>query len=278
MTLDEFTSAQASFAFFGDSMHCTYGRTDAVAGQADSVTINGVSGMTVSSADAVVKHVSLKTTIEEASDEKVFQVDGLGISKGDPISMKSRRAGQISLAHNGTTPATYDLNIRLASANGEKIFSHAGITLPGNATVTIVPHWSSFSGDSTMLILIDHGNTGTPNDSIVISNEATGVNELKQLTIPKYFSLSQNYPNPFNPTTMLNYGIPEESYVHLTVYNTLGQLVASLVDAVRRGGLYQVRFTNPNLSSGIYFYRLDATSIQYPSKHFSQTRKMLLVK
>ncbi|MFI5252195.1 MAG: SdrD B-like domain-containing protein [Bacteroidota bacterium] len=96
--------------------------------------------------------------------------------------------------------------------------------------------------------------------------------------IPKVFALSQNYPNPFNPTTVINYQLPDESYVRLALYNVLGQEVRLLVNQPEQAGYKSVQFDANSFSSGIYFYRLDATSVTDPSKHFSQTRKMLLIK
>ncbi|MFI5252196.1 MAG: T9SS type A sorting domain-containing protein [Bacteroidota bacterium] len=96
--------------------------------------------------------------------------------------------------------------------------------------------------------------------------------------LPETYVLGQNYPNPFNPTTVINYQLPDESYVRLALYNVLGQEVRLLVNQPEQAGYKSIQFDANNFSSGIYFYRLDATSVNDPSKHFSQTRKMLLIK
>ena len=93
----------------------------------------------------------------------------------------------------------------------------------------------------------------------------------KQKFIVKGFKLFQNYPNPFNPSTLLNYQIPENNYVNLTVYNSLGQTVAELVKEYQSKGKYSVEFDASNLSSGIYFYKIKAGE-------FSDVKKMLLTK
>lgn len=89
--------------------------------------------------------------------------------------------------------------------------------------------------------------------------------------IPKEYSLNQNYPNPFNPSTTIKYGLPEQAHVILTVHNTLGQQVANLVDEQQKEGYHEVVFTNPNLPSGVYFYRLQAGN-------YTDTKKLLLIK
>jgi len=108
---------------------------------------------------------------------------------------------------------------------------------------------------------------------------ATNVNlnyiftDVKERTtgIPQSYSLSQNYPNPFNPTTNINYDIPNESFVNITVYDYLGREVITLVNREQKAGKYVVSFDATNLSSGIYFYKIT-------SNEFVQTKKMILLK
>ena len=93
--------------------------------------------------------------------------------------------------------------------------------------------------------------------------------------VPAKFELSQNYPNPFNPSTVISYQLSVNSHVTLKVYDVLGKEVATLVNGRQEAGSYNVTFNAGNgtrsLSSGVYFYRLDAGS-------FVSTKKLILMK
>jgi hypothetical protein len=98
---------------------------------------------------------------------------------------------------------------------------------------------------------------------------ATDVKEINSL--PTDFVLDQNYPNPFNPSTTINFSVNKASNVKLTVYNMLGQKVATLVDNFMNAGSYEVKFNASRLASGVYFYSLEAGS-------FKANKKMMLLK
>jgi hypothetical protein len=89
--------------------------------------------------------------------------------------------------------------------------------------------------------------------------------------IPTVYALIQNYPNPFNPGTIIRYDVPEEVDVHLTVFNTIGQKVQTLVNEHKRPGRYSAVFDGSALPSGVYFYRMQAGS-------FVETKKLLLLR
>jgi hypothetical protein len=98
-----------------------------------------------------------------------------------------------------------------------------------------------------------------------------GHNEQPVTDVPSAFDLRQNHPNPFNPSTTINYELPEMSHVTLKIFNTLGQEVASLVDAVEEPGYKSIEWNAAGVASGVYFYRLTAGD-------FVQTRKLLVLK
>ncbi|MBS1493874.1 MAG: LruC domain-containing protein [Bacteroidetes bacterium] len=92
----------------------------------------------------------------------------------------------------------------------------------------------------------------------------------KEVSSNKY-ELSQNYPNPFNPTTMISFNVPNNEFVSIKVFDMSGKEVAVLVNSELKAGTYDFNFNAGNLSSGIYFYRVNTPS-------FSDTKRMILVK
>lgn len=99
--------------------------------------------------------------------------------------------------------------------------------------------------------------------------------------IPLTFSLSQNFPNPFNPTTIIEYSLPKSSLVTVKVYDALGREIAVLLNNVRDAGVHRIEFDanfHKGLSSGIYFYELEAFEPGTGSAYFTDIKKMALVK
>jgi len=95
---------------------------------------------------------------------------------------------------------------------------------------------------------------------------------------PSQFVLKQNYPNPFNPSTTLKYQLPTDSKVSLRVFNTLGQVVTVLADGIQQAGYKQAEWNAGPISSGVYFYRLEAASISDPSRSYNQVKKLIYLK
>lgn len=106
----------------------------------------------------------------------------------------------------------------------------------------------------------------------------SGVNTYQTNELPNIYSISQNYPNPFNPSTTIKFALPVSANVRLTVYNILGQQVEVLKDEMMNSGSYELRWdaTASSISSGIYFYRIEADGIN--GSRFAETKKMILLK
>jgi hypothetical protein len=153
---------------------------------------------------------------------------------------------------------------------------------------------STISNWQTMGFVDGHGNSNSPKGySFVDENVTKGQYSyrLKQLDTDGTFEyskiieinlgsvlnyeLSQNYPNPFNPSTTIRFSVSESSLINLTVYNSLGEKIEELVNEVKEPGVHTIEFngesTTGKLSSGTYFYRLQAND-------FTQIKKMILIK
>lgn len=92
--------------------------------------------------------------------------------------------------------------------------------------------------------------------------------------VPNRFNLAQNYPNPFNPTTNINYDLPFDSKVSIKIFDITGKEVATVVNQAQTAGYYSVSFNASALSSGVYFYSINAEG----SQSFVKSMKMVLVK
>lgn len=113
-------------------------------------------------------------------------------------------------------------------------------------------------GQDSLFVLYNTGNV-------------SGISEENFQQIPENFSLSQNYPNPFNPSTTIRFELPESDIVTLKIFNILGEEISTLVNTELKAGKHEYQFNANNLSSGIYFYRIQAGS-------FTETKKMILIR
>ena len=94
--------------------------------------------------------------------------------------------------------------------------------------------------------------------------------------LPDEFTLHQNYPNPFNPVTTLQYDLPEDAMVNITIYDMMGRIVSNLVSSQQNAGYKSIQWNATNnqgqpVSAGLYLYSID-------SGQFRQTKKMVLLK
>jgi hypothetical protein len=111
---------------------------------------------------------------------------------------------------------------------------------------------------------------------VVIKDAATAVTEVESINRPNSYALIQNYPNPFNLSTEIRFDIAERAHVTLTIFNVMGQQVATLVDEVLSPKSYVVEwdgtsYAGAKVASGVYFYKLEAGD-------FVATKKMILLK
>jgi photosystem II stability/assembly factor-like uncharacterized protein len=133
---------------------------------------------------------------------------------------------------------------------------------------------TSLTGDEIRSFVVDANGyvyAGTHLNGVFKSISPTTSVKNDKTNIPRDFSLLQNYPNPFNPSTNITYSLPKGSHVILKVYDLPGREVTTLVNEEKHAGKYNVVFNDSNLSSGMYFYRIQAGS-------FVSTKKFVLMK
>ena len=188
---------------------------------------------------------------------------------------------------NGSNPVITNTIMWNDSAGaGSEIFTD-GTSLPnitysnvqggwsGNGNINCQPFFCS--PDTGNYYLADNsccigtGEGGVDIGALGIGCSVTSTPELNTDLMPSHFALYPNYPNPFNPTTKIIFSLPQLVKVTLTVYDVRGKEVINLVDEVLPAGHYEVAFEGADLSSGVYFYRIQAEG-------FVQSRKMLLIK
>lgn len=133
---------------------------------------------------------------------------------------------------------------------------------PNSGWSNVITYKPTHSGkDGATLKIIAKNNKYDNNNTVKVNAEA----------LPTKFALNQNYPNPFNPSTTISYDLPNSGFVNLNVYDMLGQEVANLVNEDQNVGNYKIEFNASNLTSGIYFYRLQ-------SGKFTETKKLILLR
>jgi len=142
--------------------------------------------------------------------------------------------------------------------------------LAGDTWFTAVSYRGAFDPSKPMSQQWTAGWSNFDPQTTDYANGVTAVSESKN-ELPLEFALDQNYPNPFNPTTTITYSIANAATVRLTVFNVLGQKVATLVDVKQGAGKHNVAFDASELTSGTYIYTLKVDGAQ-------AARKMVLVK
>lgn len=199
-------------------------------------------------------------------------------------TVNTNYAPEIIGARNGSThyisfltDAAED-SIQFVSMNSGGLLNHVYKMnyYTGSAVIAPKPLFRYQSGDSCLIFYSEEGPvnmissagcTGEPIGLIHMNNE-----------LPSEFRLMQNYPNPFNPLTKITFSIPENAYIRLMVYDVQGREIAVLADSDYNAGKYEVTFDASSLSSGVYFFRLDAGEASNAAVGFTDIKKMVLLK
>lgn len=201
----------------------------------------------------------------------------------------------VDLINNTQDPVPFDVWIDVVLPNGSvfgPIISRTDLTLPPGSTLTrqlsqsVPPSAPSgvytfmvHSGDFyTAQIIHENGfpfeKSGATDGDGQIDNLDGWVTSgwdgegLASVAIPDVYFLAPPYPNPFNPTAQIQFGLPENSYVRIDVYNILGSRVTTLIDRTLNAGFHDVRWEAPNVASGLYLIQMKAGGYVHTKKAF----------
>jgi hypothetical protein len=152
--------------------------------------------------------------------------------------------------------------------NADTIQPHKGYWVKVNQTGSLILSSQMLKRGSARIRIVPTSEMPPPAPSGGVDNKP----------IPRSYGLEQCYPNPFNPSTRIEYQLPFDSKIRLTVYSILGQEITTLSEGIEVAGYQSIGWNAADQANGIYFYRLEATSVSDPSKMFTQVKKMLLVK
>lgn len=213
---------------------------------ADSVVVED-SGV-VSGIDFIV-HPSLKTGFANLTGY-VKDLSGNGIAGSFVIALDENN-----------NPYSY----AISDANGKYIIS--GFT-PG--IYKILGDKIGYSTDNYSTVSFDYSSNSNLELSITLTPDGITSSDNDIVNVSEY-RLEQNYPNPFNPSTTIKYSVPVEGLVKIEIYNIIGAKVAEPVNEFKSAGNYSVTFNANDLSSGIYFYKIQANN-------FTETKKMVVLK
>lgn len=183
--------------------------------------------------------------------------------------------GVVVKVHKAPNPVYYNYTYKANDPDGQPVaFSliagPAGSSLTTDGVFSWAPAIAQAGSSFVINVQVTDGTLTAASTVIIFADPViTSVDEYSG--IPTEYVLMQNYPNPFNPTTSIRFGLPTESNVRLSVFNILGQEVAVLVNQTMSAGFHKVNFDASQLTSGLYFYKVQA-------ENFVQVKKMLLMK
>lgn len=216
--------------------------------------------------DATGIMIPVKLGLIFNADSTISNLTDLGIPSGDTLALITKAIKVGAKDAIAAQPGIYDALPHDAD---------------GNYTGTYAFH------DDVMNFSVDHGNTGEKRQCADCHIDQGGILDWNALgydenpfpivgvedksSLPNKFELKQNYPNPFNPSTTIEYSVAKRGHVQMRIFDVIGNLVETLVDANQAPGNYTIEFDASRYTSGVYFYEII-------SGNFKETKKLVLMK
>ncbi len=253
IALRGFRDNHAGMSIFVFRTAYSYERFDADSGEADLLSFNN--GLAIGNRDPDPKQITLESIGDVGDGTMKYRFTGITLDQGDSVSIAQKTGGELTLVNLGQAKLADVFAKRVGYYEHTGAFYHSALAIPGNTTLFFKQGDDSFS---TLRIMIDNGNDGSIDDSLIVANQLTSVEDRASGVIPTTYILSPNYPNPFNPTTTIGYGVPSTGRVSLKIFDVLGREVTTLVDGVTEPGMYSVTWDASGEPGGVYFCRMQA--------------------
>jgi len=236
------------------------------------------SGFPLNGPIGVLKDATGTIYIGNFNDGKVFRIDN-GNTFVEIGDLPSWLGFMVLVGNNiyATAYQTHRIYKIPIDGSGQSIFAGTGVAGGTDGNVLTAqfnqPNGITASSTGDTLYISEYG----PKRLRMITGVVNPTSVQNDNGLIDDFELMQNYPNPFNPSTKINYSLPYTSFVTIKVYDVLGNEIAALVNEEKPNGRYSLNFDASEISSGVYFYTIQATSSER-GQNFVQTRKMILLR
>ena len=268
-----------SLQLLDDGMHEDGAAGDGVWGGTVGLTPEGATSVSVSALDLSTTRSSILTAAAFFATDGLISIDKVLIMGGDTsanpgdvlryLIFLKNQANSVGLNSVSAIMTSPDTTVIVQSDLASYGNLAPGASKAGSRLFT-VQYSAARPGAYSIPLTVRVGSLGVLFWSYQIVEEVTAAAQPGEC-LANVFALDQNYPNPFNPSTTIRYGLPTRLYVMLTVFNTLGQQVATLVQGEEEAGYHEAVFDASRLASGVSLYRVQA-------RDFVQSRRLVLVR
>ncbi len=224
--------------------------------------------------DPIQMKVTISVTATAAVNSQNWRLHCVVVEDG--ISCPQASSG-------GSVPFVHECVHRgmFPGSDGTPLSITQGQTVTSDITIAFAPAWNP-ENCRVVVFVQDFSTKGVQQaEALNVADMTWGIVSVAQNPLPVESRLEQNFPNPFNPSTTIRYSLSAKSRVLLSVFNAIGQHIATLAEGEKERGFHDVRFNGSGLASGVYVYRLEVHSAGHGSGGkdvFIQSRKFALLR